>query len=244
MNKIKRMTCYTEVAYVLGILTLALGTAFMAKADFGVSMVVAPAYLLYLKLSETYTFVTFGMAEYLLQGVLLLVMMLILKRFRKWYLFSFITAVFYGIMLDIFTLVVQYIAMPTFSLRIVYYTVGFLLCAIGVAFIFKTYIAPEVYELFVKEVSRTKSIQIHKFKLAYDLISCVVAVVMSFAFFGWWSFEGIKWGTVVVAIINGGTIGLMSRGYEKVFEFKDRFELKSYFSDAIEVEKSKPSLNN
>lgn len=36
-----------EFAYVMGILFVAMGVVFMEKADFSVSMVVAPAYLLY-----------------------------------------------------------------------------------------------------------------------------------------------------------------------------------------------------
>ena len=48
----KKHTFYTEFAYFFGILILALGTAFMEAADFGVSMIVAPAYLLHLKLSQ------------------------------------------------------------------------------------------------------------------------------------------------------------------------------------------------
>ena len=44
----KQRVFFTELAYVLGILALALGTALMERADFGVSMVVAPAYLLHL----------------------------------------------------------------------------------------------------------------------------------------------------------------------------------------------------
>jgi uncharacterized membrane protein YczE len=44
----------SELAYLFGILILALGTAFMEKADFGMSMVVAPAYLIHLKISQTY----------------------------------------------------------------------------------------------------------------------------------------------------------------------------------------------
>ena len=48
----KQRTFYTELAYFLGLLILALGTAFMERSDFGVSMVVAPAYLLHRKVSE------------------------------------------------------------------------------------------------------------------------------------------------------------------------------------------------
>ena len=66
----KKWILHTETAYALGIALVALGVAFMEKADFGVSMVVAPAYLVYLKLSQVWDFFTFGMAEYLLQAVL------------------------------------------------------------------------------------------------------------------------------------------------------------------------------
>ena len=50
-RKMKK-TLHSETAYLLGILALTFGTALMEKADFGVSMVVAPAYLVYLKVSE------------------------------------------------------------------------------------------------------------------------------------------------------------------------------------------------
>ena len=56
-----------EAAYILGILLLAFGTSLMTVADLGLSMVVAPAYLLHLKLSEWFPAVTFGRAEYIVQ---------------------------------------------------------------------------------------------------------------------------------------------------------------------------------
>lgn len=75
-----KRTFSTELAYVFGIVFVALGVVLMEKADFGVSMVVAPAYLLYRWLSPVWSFVTFGMAEYCLQAVLLLVMCLLLRH--------------------------------------------------------------------------------------------------------------------------------------------------------------------
>jgi len=96
----KKKTMYTEMAYVLGIVILALGTALMEKADFGMSMVVAPAYLLHLKISQTLPFFSFGMAEYTLQAVVIVLLALVMRRFRLSYLFSFCTAVIYGFVLD------------------------------------------------------------------------------------------------------------------------------------------------
>lgn len=56
---------------------------------------------------------------------------------------------------------------------------------------FYIYIAPEAYELFVKELSGKYGINIHRFKTGYDCGSCLVSIVLSF-FFGLWCFEGVK----------------------------------------------------
>ena len=61
-----KRTFYTEAAYAICLAALALGTALMERADFGMSMVVAPAYLIYLKVSGYISWFTFGMAEYCL----------------------------------------------------------------------------------------------------------------------------------------------------------------------------------
>ena len=83
-----KRTFYTEVAYAIGLIMLALGTALMEHADFGMSMVVAPAYLIYLKVSEYLNWFTFGMAEYCFQAFLIIVLALVLHRFRRKYLFA------------------------------------------------------------------------------------------------------------------------------------------------------------
>ena len=92
---------YTEIAYIVGIVALAFGTALMERADFGMSMVVAPAYLIYLKISDYLNWFSFGMAEYCFQAFLIIVLVIILRGFKRKYLFSFITAFIYGNVLDV-----------------------------------------------------------------------------------------------------------------------------------------------
>lgn len=133
-----KRTFSTELAYVFGIVFVARGVVLMEKADFGVSMVVAPAYLLYRWLSPVWSFVTFGMAEYRLQAVLLLAMCLLL-RFRVSYLFSFVTAVVYGFVLDAFMLLGAALPAGSVWLRVIYYVLGMLFCAAGVSAMFHTY---------------------------------------------------------------------------------------------------------
>lgn len=224
-----KRTFSTELSYVIGIVILALGVAFMEKPDFGVSMVVAPAYILHLKISETYSFFTFGMAEYTLQAVVLIILIIVLRRFRISYLFSFLTAVIYGLILDQCMALVSHITMDTMVLRIIYYIVGMVLCAIGISLLFHTYIAPEVYELFVKEVSSKYKLNINHVKTCYDISSCLIGVALSFIFFGFGVFRGVKLGTIICALINGTLIGFCSRFLERFFEFKDTFRLRKYF---------------
>ena len=78
----------------------------MERADFGMSMVVAPAYLVYLKVSEYLNWFSFGMAEYCFQAFLIIVLAVVLGSFKRRYLFSFMTAFIYGNVLDIMMKVV------------------------------------------------------------------------------------------------------------------------------------------
>ncbi|MBR2281861.1 MAG: hypothetical protein IJ863_04485 [Spirochaetales bacterium] len=224
-----KKTFYSELAYFLGLVSIALGAAFMEKADFGMSMIVAPAYLIFRKMSSIYSFFTFGMAEYTLQGALLILMIIVVRRFKVSYLFSFVTAVIYGFILDGCMLLVGGIQNPGMALRIVLYIAGLLAGSVGVSLVFHTYIAPEVYELFVKEISAKTGRDINRVKTVYDVCSCLLGVVLSFSFFGLWVFEGVKWGTIVCAIINGSLIGLCTKLFERFFEFRDGLKLRRYF---------------
>ncbi len=219
---------YTEAAYIAGTVLLALGTAFMEKADFGMSTVVAPAYLLYMKLSRSFPFFTFGMAEYTLQAVLLILLGIVLKRFRKSYLFSFATALIYGSVLDLMMKLTASIV-PSMPLRIILYICGMIICAAGVAFYFRSYISPAAYELCVSEISSAYNLDISRVKIIYDVCSCAAAVLMSFLFFGFGHFKGVRAGTFICALLNGILIGFFSRAYDRLFDFRDALPLRRYF---------------
>ena len=214
---------------MFGIVFVALGAVLMEKADFGMSMIVAPAYLVYRWLSPTWPFFTFGMAEYCLQAVLLAAMLLVLRQFRVSYLFSFVTAVVYGFVLDGLMLLGGLLPANAVWLRAIYYVLGLLFSAAGVSAMFHTYISPEVYELFVKEVSARFHRNINRFKSVYDCVSCLTGVALSFLAFGFGQFVGVNWGTVVCALVNGWMIGRFSAFYEKHWAFYDRFPLRKYF---------------
>ena len=232
-----KRTFYSELAYVFGIIFLALGTALMERADFGMSMVVAPAYIIHLRLVRIWPFFSFGMSEYCLQFLLLVLLVIVMRRFKKGYLFSFVTAVVYGFTLDFFMFIVRMILdeggplrfSGTFTGRCFVYAAGITICSLGVALLFKTYFAPEVYELAVKEITMLTGRPIAVVKTTYDMASLLISVVLSFAFFGWMHFEGVKLGTLLTALINGWLIGKISDALDSRYIFRDLMELRRFF---------------
>lgn len=220
-----KKTFYSEMAYVIGIIVLALGTVLMEKADFGMSMVVAPAYLIHLKVSRFLPFFTFGMSEYVFQAFLLILLVCITGKLRKSYLLSFGTAFVYGMVLDALMAITAWIPSQGFLWQTGLYLAGMVICAIGVALLFHTYFPPEAYELFVKELSGKFHMSIGKTKTIYDCCSCALGVILSLCFFR--AFIGVKWGTIVCAIINGWLIGRISQFLEDTFDFQDAFAFRS-----------------
>ena len=219
-----KRTFYCEIAYIIGIIVLALGTALMEKANFGMSMVVAPAYLIHLKVSQFFPFFSFGMSEYVFQAFLLSILSLIMHRVKKSYLLSFVTAFVYGIVLDAVMSIVAWFPVDGVVWRTALYIAGLFICAIGVALLFHTYFPPEAYELFVKELSQKCNLTIGKTKTIYDCCSCMLGVILSLCFFG--TFVGVRWGTIVCAIINGWLIGRIGNFLKDRFVFKDAFPLR------------------
>lgn len=222
---------YGELAYLAGIFALAFGTSCMTTADLGLSMVVAPAYLIHLKLSQFWPAITFGVAEYIVQALLLVVLSLILRRFRVRFLFSFLTALFYGRVLDGFLTLWAGVAGLTLGPRILLFALGMVLCALGVSFVLHTYLPPEVYELMVKEISAKYHLPNSRVKTGYDCLSCGAAVFLSFLFFGFGQFHGVWLGTFVCAALTGTIVGWCNSRLERAFSFPAAFpRFAAYFN--------------
>lgn len=215
---------YCEMAYLVGIAVLAFATALMERANLGLSMVVAPAYLVHLKVSEALPFFSFGMAEYGFQAVLLIALTLIMGKGKIGYLLSFATAFFYGLLLDGAIALIGLLPFQGIAWRLVCYGTGLVTCSFAVALLFHTYFPPEAYELFVKELSQKTGLVVGKTKTVYDCCSLLLSVVLSFAFFG--KLVGVQWGTLFCALVNGWLIGRISRFLEGKFDFRDALPLR------------------
>ena len=219
-----KRTFYSEIAYILGELTLPLGAALMTRAGFGVNMVIAPAYLI----SEKVGFMTFGMAAYTFQAILLALFCLVMRKFRVKYLISFVTAFIYGNVLDLWLLLLNFDTPSSMALRIALMVLGILFTALGVSLLLRSYIPPEVYELVVQGVSEKYGFKMGNVKWVYDLISLAVSVGLSFLFFG--TIYGLGVGTFVSALVNGPLISAITKLFESKFEFRPALRVPKWLA--------------
>lgn len=225
----KKKMFSNELAYFLGVILVSLGNAFLEHSDFGMGVVTLPAYLLHRGLSHILPWLTFGTALYLLEGVLLAVIVAALRKFKITWLFSFVTAVYAGLVLDGAMFLIGMLPADTIAWRILWFCIGLILPTSGIALLFHAYISPEVFELFVMELAAKLGKDTYKVKTAYDCCSFVVSLTLSFCFFGFGSFVGIGVGTAVCALTNGPMIGVFTKLYDRVFVFTDALPLRKLF---------------
>lgn len=220
----KKRVIYSEVLYAAAPILLAFAMSMVAAANFGVSMVTAPAYILSLK----FDFITFGQGEWVIQGVLFAASCIILKRLKPIYLSSFFTGFICGALLDICRALVPHFNPEIFApgafpmwLRITYFLGGMCLTAFCVTLFFKSYFCPKVYEFFVLALCKRFSLKKIRCKTVFDLSCLTVSVIMDFAFFG--KITGVGIGTVIMAFMFGVLIKLYTKIIDRFFVVKPKF---------------------
>lgn len=216
----KKIKLHSETVYILGLFIMSLSVAMIACTDYGLSMIVAPAYLLSVKIG-----VTFGQAEYIVQGLLFIVLCIALRKFRIIYGFSFVTGLIYGAMLDGWRVLIPHFnpeitapGMLPLPLKLVYFCVGMTLTSFAVALLFRTYLYPQVYDFFVKAISARYKLNRDKFKIGFDISCLVVSCAMTFLLFG--KIVGIGVGTLIMTALNGVIIAFFGKLFDKCLEVK------------------------
>ena len=208
-----------ELSFLFGIVLCGLGVTLSAKSGFGVSMVVAPAYVLYCFLSQYLPWFSFGVAEYCFQGALILLLGLCLRRFKWKYLFSFGVALFYGLCVDLWRLLFGTDVYADMVSRLISAVIGAVVTAFAIALLLRTYLPQQAYELVVKEISGAKGKPINRVKWIYDACSLLLAVALMLLFFGAFSFEMIGPGTLVITLVNTPLIALWGKLLDRVSDF-------------------------
>lgn len=225
----KKISKSAELLWVFGIVFVALGVAICSKADLGVSMIAAPAFVIQEALCAVWSGFSVGTVEYIFQGVLLVALCICVRGFNWRYLLAFAVAFLYGNVLDLFLWILGSTPFSTVALRWVMLIVGDIVTAFGVACFFRTYMPAQVYEIFVSETARRYKIKLARMKWAFDLTLLCLSVVLALLLFGdagsfdwstiaYASFHSIGLGTLITTLINSPIIAALGKLIDKLFD--------------------------
>ncbi|RZS93053.1 YczE/YyaS/YitT family protein [Cuneatibacter caecimuris] len=193
--------------YVSGVQLLALGMVLLVSSDLGVSVGTAVSYVM----SRQFPELTLGVWHYLCHGFVLLLLILILRRIRPFYLLSFLTSIFMGYSMDFYRLLLPG-QVSGIVLRSLFLALGIVGIGLGIALNYASGWPAAPFDTFSKEISQHFHWKISKVKTIFDLTCLTLAAVFSLLFFR--RVVGIGIGTVVSAFTVGICVGFFKKKLE------------------------------
>lgn len=201
-----------ELILVLAVCINSLGVVLMLYSGAGISAISSVPFAF----SEVFPKLTLGTWTYLFQGLLVLSLMVMRRRFVPPYLFSFVVGFVFGELLDVHELWIG--VLPTaLPWRILYFVVSYVLICIGIALSNRCGLPIVPTDLFPRELSDITGVGYPKIKIGFDVICLAVTAGMTFFCLG--HLDGLGIGTIVAAFTMGKGVGICGDWMDKRFQF-------------------------
>lgn len=201
-----------ELILVLAVCINSLGVVLMLYSGAGISAISSVPFAF----SEVFPKLTLGTWTYLFQGLLVLSLMVMRRRFVPPYLFSFVVGFVFGELLDVHELWIG--VLPTaLPWRILYFVVSYVLICIGIALSNRCGLPIVPTDLFPRELSDITGVDYPKIKIGFDVICLAVTAGMTFFCLG--HLDGLGIGTIVAAFTMGKGVGICGNWMDKRFQF-------------------------
>lgn len=215
-----------ESALVTAVIVNTFGVVLMLYSGSGISAISSVPFAFSLVLPCF----SLGTWTYLFQGLLILSLMFLRKRFVPQYLFSFVVGFVFGVLLDVHELWIN-ILPRTFALRVIYFIASYLLVSFGIALSNRCCLPIVPTDLFPRELSQITGIAYPKIKIAFDVICLAITAGMTSVFLG--HLEGLGVGTILAAFTMGKAIGLVGDKLDRHFRFVSFLSKKESSDKAV-----------
>lgn len=202
-----------ELALPVAVLINSFGVVLMLYSAAGISAISSVPYAF----SEVFPVLSLGTWTYIFQGLLVLSLMIMRKKFVPSYLFSFVVGFVFGILLDIHKAWINVLP-DSLPWKIVWFVLSYIILSIGIALSNRCGLPIVPTDLFPRELSEITGAGYPKIKIIFD-VSCL-AVTAALTFFGLGHIEGLGIGTVLAAFTMGKAVGLCGNVLDKHFRFE------------------------
>ena len=184
----------------------------MLQSGSGISAISSVPYAF----TDVFPKVSLGTWTYIFQGLLVLSLMIMRKKFVPPYLFSFVVGFAFSEMLDIHKGWVD--ALPTsMTERVLYFVISYLLLCIGIALSNRCGLPIIPTDLFPRELSEITSIKYSRIKVSFDVICLTVTALMTGLILG--HLDGLGIGTILAAFTMGKVIGWIGEWMDQHVRF-------------------------
>lgn len=206
---------YREALHFGGLLLVGLGTVLMAMSKLGISVASSITYVLW----QIWPQLSWGTWTYGFQTVLILLLIILLRRFKWAYVMSYAVALAFSVVIDLFNRVLSVLPANSLLMRSLSFGSGLLTLQLGVALMVFSSLPLMPLDLFVREIAQAKGIPFGRAKWVNDLSYIVIAALLMVFVLRQWI--GIGFGTLLAAVVNGPAIGFWMR------QMQSRIVLKS-----------------
>lgn len=158
-----------------------------------------------------------GTWTYIFQGLLVLSLMIMRKRFVPSYLFSFVVGFVFGKLLDVHELWIN-ILPDNITMRIVYFILSYIILCFGIAISNRCLLPITPTDLFPRELADITKVSYSKIKIGFD-VSCL-AVTAGLTFFCLGHLDGLGIGTIVAAFTMGKGVSNAGNLIDRKFGFR------------------------
>ena len=202
-----------EIALITAVTINSFGVVLMLYSAAGISAISSVPYAFSLVLPR----LTLGTWTYIFQGVLILTLMIMRKKFVPQYLCSFIVGFVFGKMLDIHEMWIG--ALPTaLPWRILYFVISYILICIGIALSNRCGLPIIPTDLFPRELADITKVKYSRIKIGYDVTCLTITALMTCIILGY--LDGLGIGTLLAAFTMGKVIGMIGDKMDQHVRFE------------------------
>ena len=202
-----------EIALIVIILINSLGVVLMLYSGSGISAISSVPYAF----SLVFPKISLGTWTYIFQGLLVLSLMIMRKKFVAPYLFSFLVGFAFSEMLDIHEMWIN--ALPTaLEYRVVYFVISYLLICLGIALSNRCGLPIIPTDLFPRELADITKIKYSRIKIGFDVTCLAITALMTCIILG--HLDGLGIGTILAAFTMGKVIGMIGDQMDRQVRFE------------------------
>lgn len=230
--KDSRLILRGEAALLLAIIINSIGVLLMLQSGSGISAISSVPYAF----SEVFPKLTLGTWTYIFQGLLVITLMVLKKRFVPSYLFSFVAGFMFGKLMDVNELWITKLPM-SIPLRITYFVVSYVVLCFGIALSNRCKLPIIPTDLFPRDLAEIINKPYSRVKITFDVTCLLVTACLTYFVLG--KILGLGIGTIVAAFTIGKGVAIAGKLIDKKMTFVSFLHKEPDNEDLVKIKSDK-----